>query len=229
MSSLHSRQTITDGIHTAISYQFADTTARQATGAYYNHDLGKIAWQEDANTFWVLTGFDAPGNNATPNWIPLGGEANQGQNIGNGAGLYAGKDGIFLQLRSIEGGENVSVTQDTNELIINTNENIPGKLLEEETKDSNYTLALSDGFKIITNNTAVSITITIPNDATVFFPVGTQIMIGRKSSGAISLNPDTDVSLNGDTTLLTLAQQWKGITVLWKYATNEWWAMGGIV
>lgn len=51
--------------------------------------------------------------------IPAGGEVNAGVNIGTGEGqIYAGKTGVNLQFKTIKAGPNVTVTNNTNDVII---------------------------------------------------------------------------------------------------------------
>jgi hypothetical protein len=62
----HSKQTIVDGIHTAISYQYANAAARTGATGFIAGDVGKLAWQLDTNSIWMLTA-------TTPTWVSIGG------------------------------------------------------------------------------------------------------------------------------------------------------------
>lgn len=103
------------------------------------------------------------------------------------------------------------------------------KLLEEnEVSGTSYTLALSDGFKAVTFTSTSNITVTIPNDSSTNFPVGTQILLGRKgsNSGELGINAASGVSLNGETEGSSeVANAW-GVARLWKTASNSWWLFG---
>jgi len=46
------------------------------------------------------------------------GEVNTGNNLGNGAGVYAGKTGDVLEFRSIVAGDNITITEDDNTITI---------------------------------------------------------------------------------------------------------------
>ncbi len=83
--SIHSQQTISQGIHTAIAYEFADAAARTANGAYYARDRGKLAWQLDDNTFWVLLSIASPGPSATPTWLGVLKDGDDGEDGIDGA------------------------------------------------------------------------------------------------------------------------------------------------
>lgn len=75
MSFLHSKQTVANGIHIPISYEFADAAARNAVGSYLASDVGKFARQLDTNALYWLSAVATPGASATPTWSPLGGSS----------------------------------------------------------------------------------------------------------------------------------------------------------
>jgi hypothetical protein len=52
--SQHNLQTITDGLHSVVSFIYANATARQS-GTFAAYDVGKIAWQQSNNTYWILS------------------------------------------------------------------------------------------------------------------------------------------------------------------------------
>lgn len=100
-------------------------------------------------------------------------------------------------------------------------------LLEENAQTgTTYTLALSDAFRAVTLDNASPITLTVPTQAAVAFPIGTQILVGRKGSGAVDITPDTGVTLNGANTAYPISAQW-AIATLWKIGTDAWWIIGG--
>ena len=63
---------------------------------------------------------------ATNEWVPVTvsgggtgeGEENDGGNLGNGIGVYAGKLGATLQFQSLVAGNNITITEDGNEITI---------------------------------------------------------------------------------------------------------------
>lgn len=63
-NKLHGALVNADGIHTGFSYVYADETARLAASGFVADDIGKIAWQQDNNTTWILTA-------VTPTWVQL--------------------------------------------------------------------------------------------------------------------------------------------------------------
>lgn len=54
---MHGRYTVVDGIHVFHAFEYADATARGAavSADFIAEDVGKVAWQLDNNSFWVLT------------------------------------------------------------------------------------------------------------------------------------------------------------------------------
>ena len=81
-------------------------------------------------------------------------------------------------------------------------------------------LVLADAHKYITFTNAGAVTLTVPTNASVAFPIGTEIYIRRGSAaGAITLS-NAGVTVNGSTTAPTIAPD--GNFALKKKATNEW-------
>lgn len=72
MSSIHSQQATADGIHGILAYFFANSTARDAVGAYYSYDIGKVCKLTSDSTLWILSSVASPGLSATPTWTSLG-------------------------------------------------------------------------------------------------------------------------------------------------------------
>lgn len=92
---------------------------------------------------------------------------------------------------------------------------------------SDYTLILSDDGKLIELNKATAITLTIPKNSSVAFPIGTQITINQKGAGAITVTPiDGDVILNKLIGLVTVGQY--AMASLIKIDTNTWQVSGDL-
>jgi hypothetical protein len=94
-------------------------------------------------------------------------------------------------------------------------------------KTANYTLVLSDATKAIEMNVASANTLTIPANASVAFPVGTQIIVIQTGAGATTLTPAGGVTVNSKDGNLELGGQWAGVTLI-KRATNTWVAVGDL-
>lgn len=91
---------------------------------------------------------------------------------------------------------------------------------------TSYTLALSDAGKMVTLTNAAAITLTIPTDASVAFPVGTRIDIGQGGAGQVTVG-GAGVTIRSSGSKLKLSGQYSGAT-LWKKGTDEWWLIGDI-
>ena len=50
----HSKQRPSDGIHTPIAYEYANSAARDAATGFVAADLNKFSIQQDDNSIWVL-------------------------------------------------------------------------------------------------------------------------------------------------------------------------------
>ena len=97
------------------------------------------------------------------------------------------------------------------------------------TVTASKTLALSDAGTLQYSTAATAITITIPLNSSVAFPVGTEIEIMNYGGGAITIAQySTSVTLNGSTsTTQIIADQYTG-AVLKQVSANVWVAQGAI-
>jgi hypothetical protein len=91
---------------------------------------------------------------------------------------------------------------------------------------TSYTLALSDAGRLVTLNNAAAITLTIPTNTAVAFPVGTRIDILQYGAGQVTVG-GSGVTIRSSGSKLKLAGQYSGAT-LWKKAANEWLLIGDI-
>lgn len=90
---------------------------------------------------------------------------------------------------------------------------------------TSYTLALSDSTKIVELNNAAAITLTVPTDASVAFPVGTQINLLQTGAGQVTVVGASGVTVNSEGGKLKLKGQWAAATLV-KRATNTWVIFG---
>lgn len=89
-----------------------------------------------------------------------------------------------------------------------------------------YTLVLADAGRMVTLNNAAAITLTIPTNATVAFPIGTRIDLFQLGAGQVTVTGA--VTVRSSAGKLKLAGQYSGAT-LWKRGTNDWALLGDIV
>ena len=87
-----------------------------------------------------------------------------------------------------------------------------------------YTLALADAPKLIEMSGGG--TLTIPTNASVAFPVGTQIAVMQTGASQVTIAGAAGVTVNG-TPGLKLRAQWS-LAVLRKRATDTWVAIGDL-
>lgn len=91
---------------------------------------------------------------------------------------------------------------------------------------ASYTLVASDAGKIIEINSATGVVLTVPNDSTTNFPVGTTITITQVGAGQITVAGATGVTVHANPGL-KLAGQWAE-AALYKRAADEWVLAGNL-
>lgn len=89
-----------------------------------------------------------------------------------------------------------------------------------------YTLVLSDAGKMLEVNNASAITVTVPLNSSVAFPVGTQVNILQTGAGQITVAGAGGVTVNA-TPGLNLREQWSSATLI-KRATDTWVLVGDL-
>ena len=62
----HGRLTASEGIHIVYQWSYADATAREGATGFEAHHVGKLAYQEDNATLWMLA-------TTAPTWTKVGG------------------------------------------------------------------------------------------------------------------------------------------------------------
>jgi hypothetical protein len=93
-----------------------------------------------------------------------------------------------------------------------------------------YTLVLGDAGKLVTLANGSAITVTVPLNSSVAFPVGTAIALQQLGAGAVSVEGPSGVTINGtDPGSETLTDaQYLTTAVLTKHATNTWTLTGSV-
>lgn len=89
-----------------------------------------------------------------------------------------------------------------------------------------YTLVLSDVAKVISLTNASAITLTVPTNATVAFPTGTQILLYQGGAGQVTIS-GAGVTLRSQGNKLKVFGQY-AIAGLLKVGTDEWVAFGNL-
>ena len=92
---------------------------------------------------------------------------------------------------------------------------------------TSYTLALTDVAKVVTLTNGSAITLTVPTNATVAFPIGTQILLYQGGAGNVTITPASGVTIRSDGSKLKLNAQ-SAVAGLLKLGTDEWVAFGNL-
>lgn len=87
------------------------------------------------------------------------------------------------------------------------------------------TLGLTDASTLQICNSASSITITIPTNAVTAFPVGTEIVLTRYGTGAVTIAGA--VTIRSAVSMKSISIQY-GAVSLYKIATDEWLLIGAL-
>jgi len=69
--------------------------------------------------------------------------------------------------------------------------------------------------------------IVVPNNTSVAFSLGTQVMIVRGGSGALSISEGSGVTINSSNDNKSLQFRYSGATLI-KKSVNEWWLFGDL-
>lgn len=92
---------------------------------------------------------------------------------------------------------------------------------------NNYTLVLADAATILNCTSGSDITITIPLNAVVSFPVGSEIAFIRKGTGAVTIAGSVGVTVSSADSKYKIKGQYGTAAVL-KVAENEWVLAGSL-
>lgn len=91
---------------------------------------------------------------------------------------------------------------------------------------ASYTLALTDVAKVVTMTVASANNLTVPDNATVAFPIGTQILIYQGGAGQTTIVASAGVTIRAQVGLKLSGQY--AVAGLLKLASDEWVAFGNL-
>ena len=91
-----------------------------------------------------------------------------------------------------------------------------------------YTLGLADAISGVTLANAGAITLTVPPNSSVPFAVGTRILLAQTGAGAVTIAPDSGVTINSLAGADEIVGQY-GAATLWQVAVDEWVLFGDLV
>lgn len=90
----------------------------------------------------------------------------------------------------------------------------------ENVRADDYTLVLSDAFRLVTIDADSPKTITVPPDSSVDFPVGTRVDVAQDGVGQMTIGAGDGVVIRTPETL-KIRKQWGKATLI-KRAANTW-------
>jgi len=102
----------------------------------------------------------------------------------------------------------------------------PDRAILNTQTGTTYTLVIGDAGKTVTMDNASAMTLTIPANASVAFPVGTTIDVVRKGAGTLTINITSDTLRSADS-YTKLRVQYSSAT-LTKIGTTEWLLVGDL-
>ncbi|WBK39981.1 minor tail protein [PinkBerry-associated phage LS06-2018-MD08] len=94
-------------------------------------------------------------------------------------------------------------------------------------KTASFTLALEDDGQVLKVNSASAVVVTVPLNATIAFPIGTQIALYRNGTGTVTLLATGGVTINSVDSNLAIKGQY-GSCALLKTGTDEWLLVGSL-
>jgi hypothetical protein len=95
------------------------------------------------------------------------------------------------------------------------------------TQTASYTLVLADASKIVEMNVGSANTVTVPNNSSVAFPIGTEITVMQYGAGNTTIVAASGVTFRSKDFSTRIGDQYTGATLI-KRDTNEWYLIGNI-
>lgn len=88
-----------------------------------------------------------------------------------------------------------------------------------------YTLLLVDDSKVVSLNNASAVTLTVPPNSSVAFPIGSQVNLLQTGAGQVTVAAGAGVTLRSQGSRFKLNGQYAAVSLL-KIATDEWVLIG---
>lgn len=107
----------------------------------------------------------------------------------------------------------------------NSGSSAPKNLTVNAQTGTAYTLALADECSLVELTNASAITLTVPPNASVAFPIGAQIVLAQGGTGQVTFAAGAGVTIKVRSSRLKIAGQ-EGLATLIKVDTNTW-RLGG--
>lgn len=146
---------------------------------------------------------------------------------GTGAAVFANSPAFVTPTGIVKGDVglgNLDNTSDANKPVSTAGQaalDLKSNLsLTINTQTASYTLVLTDNGKYVRMNSGSALNLTVPPNASVAFPTGSQIVIRNTGAGQVAVVAGAAVTINTSQTLLLRAQHSSATLV--KVGTNEW-------
>jgi hypothetical protein len=183
---------------------------------------------EDTSTYYPATGTIVAGNNTGEVGQTYSGGASAG---GTWSGGFIAPSGGTIEnpglLAIVDGGTGASTAATALSNLGAASALSVTVVPENAQTGTTYTLVLADAGKLVTLSNAAAITLTIPTNASVAFPVDTRIDLLQYGAGQVTVG-GAGVTIRSSGSKLKLAGQYSGATI-WKKDTDEWVLIGDIV
>jgi microcompartment protein CcmK/EutM len=144
------------------------------------------------------------------------------------AGSPSAGDLIVAEVTRVVGDANDTMTEDAKLIgvTIHYTASVSSQVSINAQTGTTYTTVLTDASKLVTLNNASAITLTIPPNSSVAYPVGTKIDLLQIGAGQVTVAGGSGVTVNSTPTL-KLRAQYSGATCI-QYAADTWILAGDL-
>jgi hypothetical protein len=101
------------------------------------------------------------------------------------------------------------------------------EIIHNAQTSTSYTLVLGDRDKLVELDNASAITLTVPTNSSVAFPIGTQILLVQKGAGQVTIQGDTGVTVYAEDSRVKTVGQYAMATLV-KCASDTWYLGGNL-
>jgi len=148
--------------------------------------------------------------------------------VATGAEVNTGTDNEKMVTPKAIADSKLSYTDGTETLTNKTLEDAKFTTSINAQTGTTYTLVLTDSSKLVTLTNDGAITVTVPTNASVAFPIGTQIDLVQNGDGAVTFVGDTGVIINSKGGNKVIADKFVGVSLI-KTDTNTWLLVGDLI